>query len=198
MKLPIQITFRNVDESESIKRLIIDEAESLDHYFARIMGCRVLVEKPHHHHKKGSLFHVVIDLTLPGKELVVRRGPEEHAAHTDPHLTVRDAFREMRRQIQDYVRKRRGEIKEAVRPAHAKVSRLPSYEDYGFLETSEGREIYFHKNSLLNEDFQKLRIGDEVRFHEEFGEKGPQASSVQLIGKEGRREFPIPTPSAES
>lgn len=197
MKLPIQITFHEVAESESLKRLILDEAELLDQFFPRIMGCRIVIEKPHRSHRKGGLYHVVVDVTIPGKELVVRRCPDEHKAHTDAHLAVRDAFREMRRQIQDYVRIRRGDIKEPSRLMHGRVRLLHPNEDYGFLETSDGREVFFHKNSLLNSDFLKLNIGDEVRFHEEWGDKGPQASSVQLIGQESHREFPRPASSVE-
>jgi len=54
-------------------------------------------------------------------------------------------------------------------------------EGYGFLEDDEGREIYFHRNSVLDGAFQRLEVGSEVRFAEEAGEKGPQASSVGLI-----------------
>jgi cold shock CspA family protein/ribosome-associated translation inhibitor RaiA len=55
--------------------------------------------------------------------------------------------------------------------------------DYGTITDSDGREIYFHRNSVVNADFDSLTIDSEVRFVEESGEKGPQASSVHLIGK---------------
>ena len=63
---------------------------------------------------------------------------------------------------------------------------------FGFLETADGREVYFHRSSVLNGGFDRLAIGTEVRFAEEPGEKGPQASTVQPVGESGHHEFPEP------
>ena len=54
-------------------------------------------------------------------------------------------------------------------------------EDFGRILTPDGREIYFHRNSLLNGNFDKLEVGDEVRFSEEMGDQGPHASTVHLV-----------------
>lgn len=184
MQLPIQITFRNIPESLPLRKLILDEAEQLDRFFPGILSCRVLVESPHRHSHKGNLFHVSIDLTVPGKELVVKRCPDEHSAHTDAYLAIRDAFREIRRQVQDHLRIRRGFTKHHEVTPHGRVRVVFPQQDYGFLETPEGREIYFHKNSVLNDGFTHLKPGDEVRFHETAGNDGPQASTVELVGKQ--------------
>jgi cold shock CspA family protein len=69
--------------------------------------------------------------------------------------------------------------------SHARVSKLVSTQDYGFLKTPEGREIYFHRNSVLNDAFSRLEIGTEVAFTEEEGERGPQATTVKLVGRHG-------------
>lgn len=89
------------------------------------------------------------------------------------------------RQLEDYVRRQRGDVKSHARTPHGKVSKLLPSEDYGFLTTPDGREIYFHRNSVLNEAFDKLEIGTEVSFAEEEGNRGPQASTVKLAGRHG-------------
>lgn len=190
MKLPVQVTFRQVPESLAIKDLILTEAEQLDRYFSRIIGCRVLVESPHRSQRKGKLYHVRIEVKIPGKELVVKRDPGEHAAHTDVYLAIRDAFHEMRRQLQDYTKVRRGYVKHHEPSPHARVKTLFPTEDYGFLEEAGGAEIYFHRNSVLGQGFDALKIGDEVRFAESEGDEGRQASTVERVGAEGRHDFP--------
>ncbi len=83
----------------------------------------------------------------------------------------------MQASIEDYVRELRGAVKTHEAAALGRV-RLEPELDYGFLETPDNREIYFHRNSVLGPGFDKLEIGAEVRFVEEEGEQGPQASTV--------------------
>jgi cold shock CspA family protein len=52
---------------------------------------------------------------------------------------------------------------------------------YGFIATPEGREVYFHRNSVLGPGFDDCKLGDHVRFAEEQGALGPQASSVTIV-----------------
>ena len=147
------------------------------------MSCRVVVEAPHVHHRKGNLYHVRIDLKVSGKELVATRGHGQDHAHEDVYVAIRDAFNEMQRQLEDHLRRQRGHIKEHESPSHGRVSLLVPMEDYGKIETSDGREVYFHRHSVLGDAFDKLEIGSEVRFLEEQGDAGPQASTVRVIGK---------------
>jgi len=188
MQLPLQVTFRNLPPSEAVEAAVRERAGRLDRFFDRIMACRVVVEAPHQHHRKGRLYHVRINLTVPGEELVVSREPAEHHAYEDVYVAIRDAFDEARRQLEDHVRRHRGWKKPRVGPPHGRVSRLLKEEGYGFLETTDGREVYFHRNSVLQEGFDRLDVGTEVRFAEEKGEEGPQASTVEIVGKEGRHE----------
>jgi cold shock CspA family protein len=127
-------------------------------------------------------------LTVPGEEIVVSQEPPEHVQHEDPYLAVNDAFKEAARRLEDYVRRRRGRVKEPIGPSRGRVVRLLAGEGYGFLETADGREVYFHENSVLDRAFHKLRPGTEVRFAEERGEKGAQASTVSIVGRGGGRE----------
>jgi cold shock CspA family protein len=201
MQLPVQITFRNIDSSAAVEARIREEAEKLSEFYDSIMGCRVMVEMPHQHRQRGKRFHLRIDLTLPGGEIVVKHEPSLHgstqqtetekrrkqqeiaAPHKDIYVAIRDAFKATRRQLQDYARKQSGAVKHHEPAPHARVSRLFPEEGYGYLETPEGGEIYFHKNSVLNAGFEKLVIGTEVSFVEEAGDKGPQASTVRIISK---------------
>lgn len=178
MKLPLQVTFRDMKPSGAITERVDAEVADLDSLFDGLMGCRVLVEAPHHHHHKGNLFHVRVDLTVRGGEIVAGRDPEGRHAHEDVHVAIRDTFRAVRRRLEDYARRRRGQVKWHVEPAQAQVARLMAEEGYGFLETDDGREIYFHRNSILDGGFEALEIGTSVRYVEEAGEKGPQASTV--------------------
>jgi ribosomal subunit interface protein len=177
MKLPIQITARNVSLSDAAKSLIREKAEKLESFYAHVMGCRVVVEAPHRHQNKGILYNVRVDMTVPGGELVVKREP-----HEDLYVSIRDAFDAARRQLQEFARRQRGEVKLHESAPEAHVSKIFPEEGYGFLETPDGREIYFHENSVVNGEFQSLSVGTAVRFAEEQGAEGPQASTVNVIG----------------
>src|SRR3972149_6777817 len=85
MILPIQITFRNTEPSGVVEGWIRKEAVKLDEFYNHIMGCRVVVELPNRRHKWGSLYHVRIDLTVPGGELVVKRQPSLHSSIQQIH-----------------------------------------------------------------------------------------------------------------
>ncbi len=111
MNLPLQITWRDVDQSDAIEAAIREHAGKLNQFCDHIMSCRVMVEAPHGHKHKGKLYHITIDITVPGKEIVVTRDPAKHAAHEDIYISIRDAFDAARRQLQDYVRKQRGDVK---------------------------------------------------------------------------------------
>jgi len=182
MRLPLQISFRNMRHSEAVERAIVDRAERLARFSDRVMGCRVVVETRHRRHQ-GNLYHVRIDLTLPGHEIVVGREPVLRHAHEDIYVAVRDAFDAARRRIEDYARRRDDRVKTHESPPRGHVARLDHGGGYGFIGTPDGREVYFHRNSVLNADFDRLDVGDPVRFHEEAGEKGPQASTVRVEGK---------------
>jgi cold shock CspA family protein/ribosome-associated translation inhibitor RaiA len=207
MKIPLKITFRNMEPSQAIEDNIREKAAKLDSLYDRIMSCRVTVEAPHRHHHKGKSYQVRIDLTVPGDELVIDRAPKrlaaatkqrdgeietdftevhepsKHAAHEDAYVALRDAFNAAGRKLQDYARRHAGAVKTHGNPSTARVTRMLPEEGYGFLETVDGREIYFHANSVLAPGFNRLDIGCEVHFAEEMGEKGPQASTVRIAAK---------------
>ncbi len=181
MKLPLQIVFRNMEPSAAIEAAVRERADKLDLFYEHIMSCRVVIELHHRHHHQGNIYHVRVDVKVPEAEIVASREPAEHHAHEDVYVAIRDAFNAVRRRLEDYIRRRRGEVKEHEAPPHGRVVEL--HPDYGRIETPDGRLVYFHKNSVVGGDFDHLDVGTEVRFVEEPGELGPQASTVHVIGK---------------
>lgn len=183
MQIPLQITFRDMDHSDAVEARIREKMTSLERFHDRITRCHVIVEMPHQHHHKGKLFHVRIHITVPSGELTASREPHDDHGHEDVYVAIRDAFRAVRRQLEDLARRRRGEVKNHETPPHGRIARLVPEQDYGLIATSDGREVYFHRNSVLDEDFDSLEIDNEVRFIEESGDEGPQASTVRTVGK---------------
>jgi len=201
VKSELQVTFRNMEPSPEIEEWIRAEADKLDTLYTQLMGCRVMIELPHRHHKKGIPFHIRVDLTVPQGEIVVKHEPslssrarqlrenqirkqgEVNIPHKDLQRAITDAFKVAGRRLQDYARRQRGDIKSHVSLPKARVSEILPRAGYGFLTSDDGREIYFHKNSVLGRAFPRLKVGTTVRFAEEQGEKGPQASTVHIIPK---------------
>jgi ribosome-associated translation inhibitor RaiA len=185
MRLPLQITVRHADSSAAVEQRIRESAEELERFFDQIMSCRVAVEGQHRRHHQGNLFRVRIDLTVPGREIVVGRESKPGRAHQDIFVAIHDAFDAARRQLEDHARVRRGEVKTHSVPDHGRISRLFPEENYGFILSPEAGEIYFHRNSVAGGAFDELEIGEEVRFvaRDSESSEGMQASTVIPIGK---------------
>lgn len=180
MQLPLQITFLNMKTSEALEADIRERVEKLNKFCEEIMSCRVVVEAPPQHRRKGGLFRTRIDITVPGREIVVNREPDLHQAHKEVYVSVRDAFRAARRQLEDYTRGRRGQIKIHETAVSGMISELFPMMDYGRITTSDGDDIYFHRNSMVNKEFDSLEVGTKVRFVRTEGDEGPQASAVMV------------------
>lgn len=183
MRIPLQITFRNIPPSEAVEAKIRTLAAKLDRFYNRITSCRVIVDAPHRYQRNGKLYQVRIDMTVPKGEIVIKRDPPERQSHEDIYVAIRDAFDAAKRQLQDHTKMVRQETKTHEEPPHGRIVTLFPDEGYGFIQTGDGSEVYFHRNSLFNGDFEQLHVGDEVRFAEAEGDKGLQASTVRLIGK---------------
>ena len=117
MQQELRIAFRNMDVSEALEKRIRTRAAELDRLCDRITACDVVMEMQHRHKSQGRTFQVRVDLTLPGRSVVVRREPGVNHGHEDAHVAVRDAFDSARRQLEDYVHVVRGDVK-----THAKAA----------------------------------------------------------------------------
>lgn len=194
MQIPVEITFKEIERSAAVEARIRELAAKLERVFDRVIRCDVMVETPHRHQHKGRQFHVRVRLTVPGGEIVASHDPGPDETHEDVYVAVRDAFNAAKRQLEDHARKsfKRGEgvPKERAGADHGRVTFLDVENAWGRIEPEDGRQIYFHRNSVLL-GVDELQVGDEVRFTEEMGDKGPQASSVDRIGAHGHHSMPV-------
>ena len=184
MQTPVDLVFRHCEPSEEIRAEIALQLERLEKFSPRITSCRVVVNGPQTRHRRGDLFQVELRIAMPEhKDIVVdsRHGDAPEREH--PLVAIRETFDAAARQIEDVGRDMRGQVKEHTPESHGRVAKFLAGDDCGFIETADGREIYFHRNAVLDGAFPRLSVGSEVRFVEEDGAKGPQASTVRLIGK---------------
>jgi cold shock CspA family protein len=181
------VAFKDFPHSDFVEDAVRKRAEKLGNFFDRIVACDITVSEPHRSHHQGNLFNLKIHLKLPGgKDLVISRDPGKDGSHEDVYVVIRDAFNSLERQLKSHIGKMRNEIKHHSAPPVGVVAKIFNDDGYGFIITPDGREVYFHENSVI-EGFEKLKKGSQVRFSEEAGEKGPQASSVHVVGKNGRK-----------
>jgi ribosome-associated translation inhibitor RaiA/cold shock CspA family protein len=189
MQIPVEVTFKEIERSTAVEARVRELAAKLERVFDRVIRCDVVVETPHRHQNKGRQFHVRVRLTVPGGELVVSHDPGPDGAHEDVYVTIRDAFAAAKRQLEDYAQKslRRGEGVPKARngSSRGRITFVDVEKEWGWIEPGDGRQVYFHRNSVLG-GIDHVNVGDEVRFTEESGLEGPQASTVDRIGHNGR------------
>lgn len=179
MKLPLQIQFHGLESSAALEAHAHDHVRKLEQFAQDITACRVTVEVEQKHQHQGRPFSVHIDLTLPGHELVVNR-----VQHEDAYIALRDAFDKLRRQLEDAVRRRRGEEKHHAQTLHGEVVRVNVGEGFGFIRAGDGEEFYFNQDNVAGTPFRHVAVGAAVQFIPEDGPRGPQAKRVSL-GKHG-------------
>ena len=186
MKVPLEIVFKGIERSEETEALIREEADKLERVCHYLISCRVAVEKRQQHQEVGNPFRVRIGMAVPpGHELVVRREPSKGNMHDPLDIVIKHAFNSAARQLRKLVEQQRGDIKtHPDQQVTAVVHKLFPNEGYGFLRTVDTQdEIYFHRNSVRHNEFDRLMIGLGVRYTAELGEKGLQATSVQIVDK---------------
>ena len=188
METPVEIDFQGMDARPDIREAIAKHVALLEDRFGRVTAGRVVLKSPGGRHRTGGLYEINIHLALPdGRDVNIDRTPQNDERYADLNFALNDAFKRARRQLQDQVRKLQGAVKQHEGPPVGSVIELDPLGEFGFIETDDGREIYFHRNSVLNGDFAKLGVGARVTFAEEMGDKGPQASTVKLMAKHGMK-----------
>jgi cold shock CspA family protein/ribosome-associated translation inhibitor RaiA len=184
MQVPLQIVFEHVAHSDAVEAAVRKEAERLERFYDRITSAQVVIGRPQHRRQHGDTYSVRVHLAVPGgKHVDITREPAATGRHEDAYVTIRDAFDAAGRQLQDEVRKLDGVVKAHEAPPHGVIAALIPERDHGFIAAADGREIYFHRNSVVEGRLEDLAVGQEVRFSEAEGEKGPQATSVRPVGK---------------
>jgi cold shock CspA family protein len=182
---PLQIAFRNIDPSPAIETKVRAAARKLARFHSRITACRVVVSAPEKQHHRERLFMVRISLAVPGGTIWINRGSHLKLAHTDVYVAIRDAFDAAVRRLEDFVRRHESKVKHHEPEPHGVVSMMNRDEGYGFIATPTGDEVYFHRTSVVNDAFKRLKSGAKVRFTLGTKPRGssPQASTVHIIGK---------------
>lgn len=184
MQSPLQLTFDRVPHSERIDAKVREEVAKLEKFHERITAVNVTVSRPQHRHQTGDIYHIRLRILVPGgRAIAISREPAATGAHEDVMVAIRDVFRAARRRLQDRIRKQRGKVKTHEAPPHGRITALDPETDHGFIAAADGREIYFHRNAVAADGFDALEVGQEVRFSEAVGDKGPQATIVEPLGK---------------
>ena len=182
MQTPVEIDFQGMKATDALRASILDHLAALEKRFGRMTACRVAVKAPSEHHRNGGLYEVTIHLLLPqGREVEIARTPQADERHADVDFAVNDAFKRARRRLRDQLRRMRGEVKAHDGQPIGTVKRLD--DGFGFLETTDGRDIYFHRNSVVNDAFAQLTPGSRVIYCEAPGEKGPTGEHGEAARK---------------
>lgn len=177
-----EIDFADFKVSPSLTRKIEARLEKLAHHSDRIVAAHVTVRLPHRHRNK-HIYHIQIQLDVPGKTILVNREPEMNYAHADVNVAIRDAFDKATRILDEvYDMRREDRYHPTAGAQHAFVLRYDPNTGYGFVVTADGEEIYFNANSFVGSDLSRLKAGVQVRISTEEGEQGPQLSSLEIVG----------------
>ncbi len=156
---PVKIVIRDMPNSPALENHLRKKAEKLIHYFDHINTCQIVIDVPQKHKRQGKLFNVRIDLTVPGKELVVN-----HKLDEDVYVAIRDAFSALLRKLECYVEKRRGYVKKHESANFGYISKLFPKEGYGFIQSIDGNEYYLSLTNTTSLPFADFEIGDMVHF----------------------------------
>jgi len=170
---PVKIVVRDMPSSPALEDHIKKKVQKLAQYYNRINSFHVMIEIPQKTHHKGKQFCVKLDLTVPGRELVVNRKMNE-----DVYVAIRDAFHAMIRKLEDYTRRRRGEVKVHESANYGYVKKLVADESFGFIQGMDGLEYYFSLTNVSYPSFDQLQIGDIVHFIGATADEGFQAHRV--------------------
>ena len=187
MQQPVEISYRGVEKLDYIDNYIMRRVARLDKLCDYLIHAHIAVEKYQEGQVTGNPYRVRVYLTLPRNGQVVVDRLSAMRPRQEPLITtIRKAFEATERQLKAFMERQRGEVKKHPSgEVTAVVNKLFPEEGYGFLRTSDGRDIYFHKNAVPHDHFDRLRIGSGVRYVESMGEKGPQASTVEPVDPRG-------------
>lgn len=190
MQVAPQIIFHDVARSEWVENYIVERLRKLERFAEGITSCRVTLAQEQASQHKGNRYSVLVEVRVPPQhDLAVKKQKEIQHWHTQLPALINLAFGAIERQLKRMAELRRNEQKshDGEQP-HGLVERLNESEGYGFLRVvGDNRQFYFHRNAVLHGDFERLAVGTEVRFSPQEGDKGPQASSVQMVAKPSGR-----------
>ena len=184
MQTTPELIFHDVDRSAWVETYILERVQRLGRFAEGITSCRVTLTQEQASHHKGNRYSVLVETRMPpNQDLAARKGKVIHDMPQQLPALINLAFGAVERQLKKASELRRHEAKHHDGQPHGMIERLYD-EGYGFIRAiDDDRQFYFHRNSVLHGDFDRLAIGAEVRFSPEEGDEGPQASSVQLVAR---------------
>jgi cold shock CspA family protein/ribosome-associated translation inhibitor RaiA len=181
MQIAPEIIFHDVDRSEWVETYIGERVQRLERFAEGITRCHVTLTQEVASHTKGNRYSVMVEVRLPpNHDLAAKKQKVVKDMQTQLPALINQAFGAIETQLKRTAQLRRAEVKTHDSEPRGLVAKL-SPEGFGFIRTFDNQEVYFHRNSVLHGDFERLAVGAEVRFDPEEGEKGLQASSVQLV-----------------
>lgn len=195
MQTPLEIAFNHVEPTDEIKTLVAEKVAHLETFYEGITSCHVYIRAPHRSQRQGNLYEVTIEVRVPGDELVVRYDQNDVSEHEHLHVTLRNAFAAMARDLKHWKDRISGEVKAHDGPLQGVIVELHPDEGWGRIVATDHRLIYFHRNSVVESTFEDLRPRDPVELVVQTRESaaGPQASTVRPIGNLGYDPTPKPS-----
>ena len=183
MAINLEITYRDFPKPILAEERIAERVEKLERLFPRLQSLRIVSEQIQHSRHKGKLYQVRLDAVLPGGEVTVDKSHADKESHTDFFVAMRDSFNALESRLHTFADKKNLAVKHHDTPPHGVVRAV--FPDHGFIRDAEGFEVYFHANSVVDGKFDDVQVGTEVRYAAVDNEsaKGPQATSVHVIGK---------------
>ena len=188
LQVPLEIGFHNIESSDWAENEIRTRVAKLEKLYERLVSCRVRVDQ-RANNSNGTIPPVVhIEMGIPGrKDIVVSHEPDhlQRKFQTpDLHNAINEAFRIAERrlgQFKDQLKDRTAAGRhEAANEMLGQIVEITPAEDFGFLLTASGGLLYFHRNSVLSGDFDRLEVGDQIHYVEEMGDTGPTAKKVRV------------------
>ena len=182
MESPPNITYRNIDRSPAIDEHITRRIAELEKTHPKIVGCDVVIDAPQKTKVTGTEFAVRVTLRVPGPDIHVERHVGRSGAAEDVNLAIHEAFDAVRRILNEQKQEMAQiHVKHHPPVLHGRVDRLFEGEGYGFLVADDGREVYFERDNLTTDHWDKIRVGTKLRFREMDGDKGPYAINVTIM-----------------
>jgi ribosomal subunit interface protein len=186
MNVPLELSFHHLENTDALEALVRQKVAHLEKLFNRISSCRVAVERSHSGRSQSNgrdPFRVRVDVTVPpSTELVAVKQDTDLKPHQDIYIAVRQAFAAVERQLKRHSQRLHGSEVAASGAPLGYVQELYPEEDYGFIRTSDDRELYFHRNALSSGTFEALVVGQAVHFNETLSDQGPKATRVKPFG----------------
>jgi len=187
MQVPVEITWQNMDPARHVEARVNQRVERLEKFFGRITSCRVTVAAPHQRRRQGDRYEVRLAVAVPGGEMTIDRRPGDDAAHFDVLVAVRDAFDAMEHKLRRWKDQHSGRPEAMAEPLRGRIADIETEAGFGHIVATDGRMVYFHRNSVVTGDFDKMKKDDPVELVVDPGEdaEGPHASTVRAISDAG-------------